>query len=112
MSIPRGTGRYDGIPHKSNIEFRDGVYYDLGSDTNIQLQRAKEAILDILEDTKSLERQTLVKLAAEKSGASESTSGTALDQLRDNGVIVRSGKGRKGDPYRFELLDNDWLFGS
>jgi hypothetical protein len=94
-------GRYDGIPPKTNIEFKDGRYYDLGTDSRVQANRAREAALDTLASGREVPSAELMDRAAKDAGTSAATVNTEIGKLVDEGRIERKGRGVKGDPYRY-----------
>jgi hypothetical protein len=106
VRVVEAHGRYDGIPARTNIEFRDGRYFDLGADSRVQSNRAREAALDALASGKEIPGPELMDRAAKDAGASTATVNTVIGNLVDEGEIERLGRGVKGDPYRYILSFN------
>ena len=78
----------------------------LGSETDVALQEAKGAILEALpvsEDEALTETELIDTLPK---GVSRSSIRRGLDGLREGSDILRSGKGRRGDPYRYSRAVN------
>jgi hypothetical protein len=107
VRVVEAHGRYDGIPARTNIEYKQGRYLDLGADPKVQYTRARGAVLDALKDGKEMRADDLKGRAAKNAGTSESTANTAIGDLVDEGKIKRLRRGVKGDPYRYILSFND-----
>jgi hypothetical protein len=101
VRVVEAHGRYDGIPERTNIEYRDGRYYDLGADSGIQSNQAREAVMDALAKGREIPSAELKDRAAKDAGTSTATANTVIGNLVDEGKIERLGRGVKGDPYRY-----------
>lgn len=106
VRVVEAHGRYDGIPARTNIEFRDGRYFDLGADSSVQSNWAREAALDALASGKEIPSPELMDHAAKDAGTSTTAVNTVIGNLVDEGEIERLGRGVKGDPYRYILSFN------
>ena len=106
VRVIEAHGRYDAIPARTNIEYRDGRYIDLGANSKVQCTRAREAVLDALKDGAEIPTEDLKGRATKDAGTSTGTVDTAIGNLVDDGEIVRLGRGVKGDPYRYILSSN------
>jgi hypothetical protein len=106
VRVVEAHGRYDGIPARTNIEFKDGRYFDLGADPRVQSNRAREAALDALAGGKEIPSPELMDRAAKDAGTSTATVNSVIGNLVDEGEIERLGRGVKGDPYRYILSFN------
>jgi hypothetical protein len=106
VRVVEAHGRYDGIPAKTNIEYRDGRYFDLGADSRVQSKRAREAALDVLASGEEMLSAELLDHASKAAGTSMATANTAIGDLVDEGEIVRLGRGVKGYPYHYILSSN------
>jgi len=106
VRVIEAHGRYNGIPARTNIGYRDGRYFDLGADSKVQYNRAREAVLDALKDGAKIPTEDLKGRAAKDAGTSTATVDTAIGNLVDEEKIERLGRGVKGDPYRYILSFN------
>jgi hypothetical protein len=106
VRLVEAHGRYDGIPARTNIEYRDGRYFDLGADSRVQSNRAREAVLDALAGGKEIPSEALLDRTSKAAGTSTSTANTVIGKLVEEGEIERLGRGVKGSPYRYILSFN------
>jgi hypothetical protein len=106
VRVVEAHGRYDGIPARTNIEYKDGRYVDLGADSKVQSNRARDAALDALAGGSEIPSAELMNRISKAAGTSIATANTVIGNLRDEGKIERLGGGVKGDPYRYILSFN------
>lgn len=95
----KAEGRADDLLD-TNVEFRDGTFYDVGAEKGLQREKAKKTITEVLKNISPLKREVLIEEAHKKCGVSKSTIGRALD---DMGELDVSGKGVKGSPKLYDL---------
>jgi hypothetical protein len=106
VRVVEAHGRYDGIPARTNIEYKDGRYVDLGADSKVQSNRARDAALDALAGGSEIPSAELMNRISKAAGTSIATANTVIGNLMDEGKIERLGRGVKGDPYRYILSFN------
>jgi hypothetical protein len=92
-------GRFDETPSSLLIELTDNGYVSHGPVRPIADEEACEAIVEAL--TKG--SQPLTTTDVEEMGVSRTTATKALEKLRKDGALLRSGKGVRGDPHRYSL---------
>jgi predicted transcriptional regulator len=101
VRVVEAHGRYDGIPARTNIEYKGGRYVDLGADSKVQSKRAREAALDALAGGSETPNAELMDRISKAAGTSNATANTVIGDLVDEGKIERLGRGVKGNPYRY-----------
>jgi hypothetical protein len=101
VRVLRGVGRLGGIPDELFIELRDGEYVALPGGEQIQAIQHRAAIEAFLATVIEATLDEIVQAT----GIVRSTVQTALAHLTQHSVdrVERTGAGRRGDPYRYQL---------
>lgn len=95
----KSSGRYQGETHDDLlIEMVDGVYNSIGTQEETVISDAKETVLT-LAPTSEADAVTIAELA-DSTKISKVTVQRACDDLVRSGVLQRSGKGKRGSPYK------------
>jgi hypothetical protein len=91
--------RFDETPEEWMVELTGQEYVALGQSHEVEAQRVKEAILAAAPQTEgdSISLTALLEAAA----TTRATGQRVIEVLRKEGKLVRLGKGKKGDPYKF-----------
>ncbi len=100
--------RFDQTPEKLVVELTDKGYRALGSDAAVAEEEAREAILEVLPNTREkaiTEKELLAKV--KEDGVNRTTAQAAMNGMLADEVIFRCGKGVKGDPYRYWQTGGD-----
>jgi hypothetical protein len=94
-------GRFEETPAKLVIELTDSGYRALGSESAFTEKEAMSALVGCLPCTpeEAIETSAVVDRLSDR--FSRSTIIHALNKLTDAGTVVRTGKGAKGNPYRY-----------
>lgn len=95
-----GLSRLDGTPDEVMIELVDGRYVSLGTAHDVTAQEARQAVLDTCpaDPARALDIEAILE---RNSRLKRATIQEAIKTLRGTGDILRVGKGKKGDPYRY-----------
>jgi hypothetical protein len=99
VRVIQGIGRFDGIPDKLVIDYRNGKYVSLGTETQVIQAQAREQILQAIpeDDSMALSVDEILKATGVKG-----TVGRAIiKELLDRQIITRNGKGKAGSPFRY-----------
>lgn len=98
--------RFDETPGSLVIEKTPTGYTALGSMAAVAEAEAEAAMLDEMPGTEEEAKSVPELLEAAKDEGrkiNDTTGRLAINKLLDRGTILRRGKGKKGDPYRFWL---------
>jgi hypothetical protein len=99
VRVIQGIGRFDGTPDKLVIDYRNGQYVSLGTETQVVHAQAKDAILNAMPEEEGNARSTDEIL--DKAGVKGALPKSIIKELFDGQVIERNGKGKAGSPYRY-----------
>ncbi|MCH8205635.1 MAG: bifunctional DNA primase/polymerase [Chloroflexi bacterium] len=97
VRVLEAVSRFTETPDKLVIELTDNGYVTLGSETEVALREARQAILDsapTTEDEAVVEGDLL-------DAVSRSTGKRAIEQLIADGALGRTGQGKKGSPFKY-----------
>jgi DNA-binding transcriptional ArsR family regulator len=94
--------RFDETPPELVIELTRDGYVALGSTDAYAVSEARRKALEALADG-----ELRVEEIAEATGVRRTTLQVALSALERDGQVRREGKGRKGDPYRYQLINSE-----
>lgn len=96
--------RFHGWPEVEMIELTAEGYVSLGDEPAVELAAARAALLDGLPATEpGMTPDEIVPELVKK----RTTAQVALRELAAEGLVVRTGKGRKGSPFTYRLADPD-----
>jgi AAA domain-containing protein len=105
IRVLEALSRFDETAEELVIELTDAGYLSLGSEAAVAYAEIRTALLELLPegDAAGLAMAELEALIDGK----RTTIQAALRELVDAGLAVRSGAGKRGDPYRYrrELLE-------
>ncbi|QYJ14220.1 hypothetical protein Rxycam_00016 [Rubrobacter xylanophilus DSM 9941] len=102
VRVIESLSRFDGTPDKLVIELTDEGYRALGDTAAFAQQQAREAILDTLPALQEHAMTTAEVVDAVRGrGVGRTVAAATLTRLVEEGVVLRSGSGRRGDPYRY-----------
>lgn len=101
-----GIARFDEVPERLAIEFRDGDYVALGDPQELRRLEQERAIIDALPVART-EALVLDELRERAGGASRGTAQRVLLRLVEEGVVIRE-RGARDDHPR---ADAYWLRG-
>lgn len=103
VRVLHALSRFSETPSTLTIELTEDGYVSLGSEGAVAVRRAREAILDVApaapEDAMTLEE---LRKAAE---CGRHVALGATNALLAEGILVRIGAGKRGDPYRYHLAE-------
>ena len=93
------VSRFDGTPEEVLIELHDDGYHSLGEPGEAAKEQVEQEVLDVLPTSKAtaIDIKTLVK----KTKKTRAQLQRILDQLLTRGLVHKTGKGSKGDPFRY-----------
>lgn len=98
--------RFDETPAEVMVELTPDGYIALGTAEAVAVEEAKLAILGHLGDVDSATRAELEALP----DLERTTCQRAIRELTEARLLVRSGRGVKGDPHRFARSDSGFVF--
>lgn len=98
IRILSALSRFDETPAELAIELVDTGYVALGTQAAVALTEARDAVLDSIDA--SADGLTLDELTEELGPSHRMSIRTAIGDLLAAGSIVRTGRGKRGDPYR------------
>ena len=98
--VLRGLGRFDCIPPEIAIELTDSGYVARGTLPEAEGAAQRQAILDVL----ATAGEATADQVAEAVGIPKATAHKRLAELLEAGNVIRSGVGRRGDPYRWRSV--------
>jgi AAA domain/MarR family len=101
-----GLSRFDETPEDLMVELVDGTFVSLGSGEALAAAEARRTILELLEAGDPL---TVAELC-ERGELKEQTSRETLASLVGAGLVVKSGAGKRGDPFRFASVQGSDSF--
>jgi hypothetical protein len=96
-------GRFDEVPDLV-LELGDDAYVELGDVDEVRAEHERQ---QLLEAVREIGRPATVAEIGEELDVTESTVRSRLHAGVRRGDLVRSGAGRKGDPYRWALATDD-----
>ena len=102
IRVVHTVSRFDGAPPELYVDFDGTTYRSLGSDHDVVLREVREGILRVLASTENAGLR-LEKLLALLPGARRTAVQRALESLAEEGLVSRSGQGRKGDAFAYFL---------
>lgn len=105
MRVLEGIGRSDDIPSKLSIELRDDGYHNLGSGDSVRFKMAVRAIREVVSTNAETPTHgpALLEKVRDEYGVAEKTGRRALAWLCDQGDLVRTGEGKRGEPHMFHM---------
>lgn len=106
----QSLSRFQETPATLLVELKDGNYVALGEPGETAVKDARDLILAYVPSTEA-EAVDLNKLLGKvkfvlKVKVSRQTAQRALDGLRREGSLIRIGKGKKGDAFRYFRPEN------
>jgi hypothetical protein len=105
-----GTSRFQSTPETIALELTEGTFVAVGSAEEGEARAEQATILAVLRGgplTRDEVKDALI--AAEGSAMRGETLALRLRQMVASGTVVRSGRGKKGDPYRWTLAPSPIL---
>jgi hypothetical protein len=99
VRVIRALSRFDETPDKLVVELRPGGYLALGRSRAVAAEEAKATILSAapLEESRAL----TLKGFMSATGVAKTTADRAILTLLSMGRLARTGKGKRGNPYRY-----------
>jgi hypothetical protein len=91
--------RFSEVPNTLMIKLEGGEYCALGSESAVKTAETRNKLLDAAPTSGAT--AVSMDVLFESAGVVRSTGYAALKDLVNQGDMVRSGKGRKGSPYRY-----------
>jgi hypothetical protein len=101
IRVIRAIGRFDDVPESLAIELTEEGYRALGTEDALGMHRAREKLADALSGHEQF-ALTIDELM-DKTKLGRSVIQEALKAMIDDDEVARSGRGVKGDPYRYYL---------
>ncbi len=95
----QAVSRFEETPRQLVVEYLDHRYRACGSVAQVRRQKERDQVIA----TVTAEPQTAEEIAA-ASGLAASAARTVLKELADDGVIARTGTGKRGDAFRYGRL--------
>jgi hypothetical protein len=99
VRLLRGLSRFDSVPDELMIELTDAGYVAIGDKAALVAAETRAALLDRL--PASADAGVTMDQAIELIDAPRTTIQRELAGLLAQGEVVRVGKGRSGDPFRY-----------
>ena len=99
VRVLRAISRFEETPSEFSIEWRDSQFHAIGATAAPSGHKARRALLDSAGDNP--ETAVTVDEVAAESGLSRATLNDAARKLAEDGELLKSGKGVKGDPIRW-----------
>lgn len=104
VRVLRGISRFDGVPPDVALELNDDQEYHLIGDPRLLTAAGnRDAVIQLLSDSKEggLNIRDLVRqVDVEKTALRK-----LLQQMVNEAVVSRAGKGFKGDPFRYTIAE-------
>jgi hypothetical protein len=91
--------RFSETPTELMVELGDEGYRSLGTETAVAASEARKAVLGAAPTSE--ENASTVDELFEAAQVAHATGNRALGRLLDEGELERTGKGKKGSPYRY-----------
>jgi len=101
VRVIHALSRYDETPETLVIELTDAGYVALGDEAAVAVSEARTAVRDALSGSEN--PLTAAELLTALSDHSRTTVQRALAEEVSEGGIVKSGAGKRGDPYRYSF---------
>jgi hypothetical protein len=109
VRVIESLSRFEETPDKLVIELTPDGYRSLGDATAFAEQEARQAILEVLPTTAEhalISGDLFDKL--KEQDVKRTSAQTALEALIDERNVMKIGAGKRGDPYRYYGLENDY----
>tara|TARA_B100001123_G_scaffold434374_1_gene560827 strand:+ start:1584 stop:3443 length:1860 start_codon:yes stop_codon:yes gene_type:complete len=99
VRVLSAVGRFNDIPAKTMIDYRDGVYVNLGTETQVIKSQGREKIMQVMPDNEgdAMDRDELY----EATGVTKGTGQEIITELVEQGLITQTGKGVKNNKFRY-----------
>ena len=100
VRVIQGVGRFDGIPDKLIVDYKDGQYVSLGTETQVVKSQTREAILEVIPEDEgdALSTRDILDKAED---VKKTLGKEIIKELFDAKVIQRKGEGKSGKPFLF-----------
>jgi hypothetical protein len=102
------SGRFRDAPPEQVIELKDGLYEALGTALDIAAQEARQKILDAC--ALAVEKDPTLTDLVDKLKIKRTTCQIVVERMVADGVLERTGKGKRGDPYRYHQREPEEYF--
>lgn len=89
--------RFDETPDRLMVDLRPEGYVSLGDEKAVADKEAREALLNLCPEDEPTEKDLIDRLPEVKPG----TLSRVLRQMLDEGLVTRTGKGGRGNAYRY-----------
>lgn len=99
VRLLRAVSRFSATPDELSCELGENGYVAI----DLAAKRSETEQATLLDALASLGQATQAEIA-ERTGLPKGTVSTRLGEL--DGLVIREGEGRKGDPYRYRLADS------
>jgi hypothetical protein len=97
--------RFEGLPAEALFEYRDGTYTYLGTESDISEREAEDLILNGAPECEE-KAKTLDELL-DGSEVARTTAQRVVKRLAAEGKIIQTGRGKRGNPFRYFLPEKD-----
>ena len=101
----RGLSRFDVVPEELMIELTDEGYVALGDRSALVAAETRDALLECLPSYP--DKAVGIDRLMEVTEAHRTTVQRELTTLIGEGLVLRTGKGRSGSPFRYHLVTGD-----
>jgi hypothetical protein len=105
IRVIHALSRFDETPDTLTIELTEAGYVALGSQADIAVQQAQKAIIDVTPSSAECAISLDEILAA--TSLKRTLTQDALNMLIDKKRVQKIGKGKRGDPFRYCLIDEN-----
>jgi hypothetical protein len=105
VRVLHALSRFDETPDELAIELTNAGYVVLGSASDLAAQEADRALHDHLPRSEG-GAQCMTHLLELLRNVKRTTAKEAMDRMRDGGTLRRTGAGKRGDPYRYWLPED------
>ena len=97
--------RYDETPEKVVVELTDEGYLMLGDSEDVALSDALRIVSGLIGGENGQKRKWTLDELADEGEIPRTNVRRAIRELKARGEVQESGSGKRGDPYRYEVLE-------
>jgi hypothetical protein len=101
VRVIQGIGRFDDIPDKLVIDYRNGEYVSLGTEAQVSHSQGTAAILAVLPEEEAHAMSTDEVLKKVEDTVKPTLAKSILKELFAGQLVHRNGKGKPGSAYRY-----------
>jgi len=103
--VIESLSRYDETPEKVVVELTDEGYLMLGDSEDVALSDALRIVSGLIGGENGQKRKWTLDELADEGEIPRTNVRRAIRELKARGEVQESGSGKRGDPYRYEVLE-------